>query len=91
MATRALTRTNEKNSIKPTGGRQATTDRYLQAVSNELLGRLHGETASSELVGRVATVSSRDMRDVTALPNAAVSHFNRELTKTPKRRKRTRR
>jgi hypothetical protein len=126
MATRASTRTNDKNSIKPNGGTQAaqttesdavrelithgariqlasitaaskffagwaqSADRYLQAVSNELLGRLHGETASSELVGRLATVSSQHMRDVTALPNAAVSHFNKELTKTPTSGKRTR-
>ena len=67
-----------------------SADRYLQTVSNELLGRLHGETASRELVGRLATISSQHLRDVTALPNAAVSHFNKELTKTPKPSQRTR-
>lgn len=126
MATTASTRTNDKNSVKPTAGTQdaqptdrdavreliahgariqlasitaaskffagwaQSADRYAQAISNELLGRLHGETASSELVGRLATLSNQHLRDVTALPNAAVSHFNKELAKTPTPRKRTR-
>jgi hypothetical protein len=67
-----------------------SADRYAQAISNELLGRLHGETASSELVGRLAPPSNQHLRDVTALPNAAVSHFTEELAKTPTARKRTR-
>jgi hypothetical protein len=67
-----------------------SADRYAQAISNELLGRLHGEAASSELVGRLATLSNQHLRDVTALSNAAVSHFTEELAKTPKPRKRTR-
>jgi hypothetical protein len=67
-----------------------SADRYAQAISNELLGRLHGESASSELVGRLATLSNQHLREVTALPNAAVSHFNKELAKTPTPHKRTR-
>jgi hypothetical protein len=67
-----------------------STDRYLQAISTELLGRLHGETASNELVGRLATVSNQHLRDVTALPKAAVNHFNKELAQTPTPRKRAR-
>jgi hypothetical protein len=126
MATTASTRTNDKNSVKPSGGTQAaqatssdavreliahgariqlasitaaskffadwaqSADRYAQAISNELLGRLHGESDSSELVGRLATLSNEHLREVTALPNAAVSHFTEELTKTPKPRERTR-
>jgi hypothetical protein len=68
-----------------------SADRYAQAISDELLGRLHGETNSSELVGRIATLSNQHLRDVTALPNAAVSRFNKELAKTPTSRTRTRR
>ena len=67
-----------------------SADRYVQAISNELLGGLHGETASSELVSRLATVSNQHLRDVTTLPKAAVSHFNEELARTPTPRKRTR-
>jgi hypothetical protein len=65
-------------------------DRYAQAVSDELLSRAHGETASHELLGRLATVSSRHLREVTALPADAVSHFNSELTKQPKPRQKQR-
>jgi hypothetical protein len=63
-------------------------DRYAQAASDELLSRAHGETASRELVGRLATVSSRHLREVTALPTEAVNHFNSELTKATKPRTR---
>jgi len=64
-------------------------DRYAQAISDELLGRIRGETASGELLGRLASVSSQHLRDLTTIPNDAVHHFNTELTKKP--RKRTRR
>jgi hypothetical protein len=67
-----------------------SADRYLQAISSELLGRLHGETGSSELVGRLATVSNEHLREVTTLPKAAVNHFNKELAQTPTPRKRAR-
>jgi len=67
-----------------------SVDRYAQAASDELLSRAHGETASRELVGRLATVSSRHLREVTALPTEAVNHFNNELTKATKPRARRR-
>jgi len=70
-------------------------DRYTQAVSNELLSRAQGETEPHELVGRLATVSSAHLRDVTALPTEAVSHFNSELARReeaePRKRKAPRR
>ena len=65
-------------------------DRYAQAVSDELLSRAHGETASHELLGRLATVSSRHLREVTALPADVVSHFNSELAKQTKPRQKQR-
>jgi hypothetical protein len=61
-----------------------SADRYAQAVSDELLSRAHGETAPGELVGRLATVSSRHLREVTGLPTEAVTHFNSELAKATK-------
>jgi hypothetical protein len=67
-----------------------SADRYAQAVSDELLSRAHGETASHELLGRLARASTRHLREVTALPTDAVSHFNTELTKQTKRRSRQR-
>ncbi len=65
-----------------------SADRYAQAVSDELLCRVHGETASHELLGRLATVGSLHLREVTALPTDVVSHFNTELTKQTKPRRR---
>ena len=68
-----------------------SADRYAQAVSNELLSRAQGDTESHELVGRLATVSSAHLRDVTALPTEVVSHFNSELARPeeaePRKRK----
>ena len=61
-------------------------DRYAQAISDELLGRAPGETASREIVGRLATVSSRHLRDLTDLPTYAVNHFNSELVRRPQPR-----
>ena len=42
-----------------------SVDRYAQDASDELLSRAHGETESRELVGRLATVSSRHLRELT--------------------------
>jgi hypothetical protein len=41
-------------------------------------------------IGRLATVSSRHLREVTALPTEAVTHFHSELTKATKPRTRRR-
>jgi hypothetical protein len=57
-----------------------SADRYVQAVSDELRDRVRGETKSTELVTRLATVSSEHLHEITALPNVAVRHFNRELS-----------
>ena len=65
-----------------------SADRYPQAVSDELLRRAQGETAPHELLGRLVTVSSRHLREVTALPTDVVSHFNSELAKQTKPRRR---
>jgi hypothetical protein len=65
-----------------------SADRYAQAVSDELLSRAHGKTAQHKLLGRLAAVSSRHLREVTALPTDVVSHFNSELTKQAKPRQR---
>jgi hypothetical protein len=70
-----------------------SADRYAQAISDELLSRAHGKIAPHELLGRLATVSSRHLREVTVLPTDVVSHFNSELTKRtkPQHRQRARR
>jgi hypothetical protein len=69
-------------------GLTQAADHYAQAVSDELLSRAYGETAPHELLGRLATVSSRHLREVTTLPTDVVKHFNSELTKQTKPRQR---
>jgi hypothetical protein len=68
-----------------------SADRYAQAISDELLSRADGQMESHELVGRLATVSSAHLREVTALPTEVVSHFNSELARReeaePRKRK----
>jgi hypothetical protein len=63
-------------------------DRYAQAISDELLGPAPGETTSRELVGRLAVVSSRHLRELTDLPTDAVSHFNSELARRSQQQQR---
>jgi hypothetical protein len=63
-------------------------DRYAKAISDEVLGRAPGETTSRELVGRLAVVSRRHLRELTDLPTDAVGHFNSELARRPQQQQR---
>jgi hypothetical protein len=56
-------------------------DHYAQEVGDELLRRVAGESASSELVVRLAAATSSHLREVTALPTVAVAHFSGELAR----------
>jgi len=60
-------------------GWATSADRYVQAVSAELRARIQGETESTELGAHLATASTEHLDELTALPNVAVRHFNREL------------
>ena len=60
-----------------------TADRYAQAVADELLHRVNGETDSAELVARITTASSVHLRELTALPRAAANHFDTRLKRVP--------
>jgi len=64
-----------------------SADRYVQAVSGELRARMQGETESSELGARLAAVSTEHLHELTALPNAAVRRFNKELAAADHERK----
>jgi hypothetical protein len=66
-----------------------SADRYAQAISDELLYRARGEIAPGELVGRLAVVSSRHLRELTGLPTDAVNHFNSEVANGTQRRRRS--
>jgi len=60
-------------------GWAVSADRYVQAVSGELGARLQGESESTELASHLAAASTEHLHELTALPNVAVRHFNREL------------
>jgi hypothetical protein len=60
-----------------------TADRFAQAVADELLLRVNGETDSAELVARITTASSRHLRELTALPRTAADHFDTRLARVP--------
>jgi hypothetical protein len=60
-----------------------TADRYAQAVADELLQRVNGETDSAVLVAGIATASSTHLRELTGLPRAAADHFDTRLARVP--------
>jgi hypothetical protein len=58
-----------------------TTDRFAQAVGDELLRRVNGETDSAEFVARITTASSIHLRELTALPRSAADNFDTRLAR----------
>ena len=56
-----------------------SADRYVQTVSAELRARIQGQREPTELGAHLATASTEHLQELTALPNVAVRHFNREL------------
>jgi hypothetical protein len=57
------------------------TDRLVQAVGNELLRRLDGETDSRGLIVGVASATNVHLRELAALPSAAADHFDARLSR----------
>src|SRR5579864_3464943 len=56
-------------------------DRFVQAIGNELLRRVDGETNSRELVVHLAAATNAHLRELTALPSEAVNHFDTRLSR----------
>jgi hypothetical protein len=56
-------------------------DRLAQAVGDELLRRVDGETDSGELIVRVAAATNTHLRELAALPSAAAEHFDARLSR----------
>jgi hypothetical protein len=56
-------------------------DRFAQAVGDELLRRVDGETDSHELIVGVATATNVHVRELTTLPTAAANHFDERLAR----------
>jgi hypothetical protein len=55
-------------------------DRLAQAVGDELLRRVDGETDSRELIVHVASATNVHLRELTTLPSVAADHFNTRLS-----------
>ncbi len=58
-----------------------STDRFAQAVADELLRRVDGETDSAEMVARVTAASGTHLRELSGLPRAAADHFDMRLAR----------
>ena len=58
-----------------------STDRLAQAVADELLRRVDGETDSAEMVARVTAASGTHLRELSALPRAAANQFDMRLAR----------
>jgi hypothetical protein len=56
-------------------------DRLVQAVGDELLRRLDGQTDSAELVVQLASATNVHLSDLAALPSAAADHFDTRLSR----------
>jgi hypothetical protein len=66
---------------KAIAGWAHAADRFAQAVGDELLRRVDGETDSRELIVGVATATNVHLRELTALPSTAASHFETRLAR----------
>ena len=55
------------------------TDRFAQALGDELLRRVDGEINSRELIVGVVSATNAHLRELTALPSAATNHFDARL------------
>jgi hypothetical protein len=56
-------------------------DRFAEAVADELLRRVDGETDSAEMVARVTAAGDVHLRELSTLPRAAVNHFDTRLAR----------
>jgi hypothetical protein len=54
-------------------------DRLVQAIGEELLRRVDGETDSRQLVVHVAVATNAHLRELAALPTAAATQFDTRL------------
>ena len=60
-----------------------SADRLAQAVGDELLRRVNGETDSAELAAGVTAASTAHLRELSALPRAAADLFDTRLARVP--------
>ena len=62
-------------------GWASSADRLTQAVGDELLRRVDGETDSAELLAAVTRAASAHLRELSALPRTATEHFEARLAR----------
>jgi hypothetical protein len=67
-----------------------SADRFAQAVGDELLRRVDGETDSPELVAQLTAATSSHLRELTTLPRTAADTFDARLGRAPVNHGRTR-
>jgi hypothetical protein len=60
-----------------------SADRFAQAVGDELLRRVNGESDSAEMAARVTAAGGTHLRELTALPRTAADHFETRLARVP--------
>jgi hypothetical protein len=68
-------------TAKAIAGWAHAANRLAQAVGDELLRRIDGETDSRELIVGVASATNVHLRELTALPSTAANHFETRLAR----------
>jgi len=66
-------------ALKFWGGWVESADKYTQKLSTELEKVGEGGVASQKFVGELTDLTREYLREVVALPHAAVEHFSGEL------------
>jgi hypothetical protein len=57
-------------------------DLFAEAIGDELLRRVEGETGSGELIACVASATNVHLRELTTLPGVFSEHFDARLSRT---------
>src|SRR5271165_5856102 len=70
------------SALKFWGDWVASADKYTQQLRAELDRADQGGESSQKFVGKLSDLTREYLREVVALPVAAVEHFNKELEKT---------
>jgi hypothetical protein len=58
-----------------------TADRFAQALADELLRRVDGDTDAAQMAARLTAAGTTHLCDVSALPRAAADHFDTRLAR----------
>lgn len=70
------------SALKFWGDWVASADKYTQQLRAQLDTAEQGGETSKQFVGKLADITREYLREVVALPAAAVEHFNNEVEKS---------